>query len=293
MGQYGWTDLDSNDNAIGYDGNHWAGTLGGEYRFGNFALGAFVGYRNVDIDFPDALVGSEAEASGWHLGLTASYDVGSFYVRGIGSYSSLDGDSERDIAIGSIVGTAAGDPDVNVWSLYVEGGGRFDVSGSWLTPYVALDWTSMKLKSFTEEGITGANLDFDSQTEIQLSGVIGVKWTGNFGGIIPEAKLAYRHNFGDDLGVDTSFALAPAGSDFRKEEERDEGAILAGLSIAGTFGSNVSGRLGYLGQFGDEYKDHAVYGSLTLPSAHRRLRLRRLRRRRRHLRRRRPARTAR
>jgi hypothetical protein len=80
MGQYGWNDLDSNDNAIGYDGNHWAGTLGGEYRFGNFALGAFVGYRNVDMDFPDALVGSEAEGGGWHLGLTASYDVGSFYV---------------------------------------------------------------------------------------------------------------------------------------------------------------------------------------------------------------------
>ncbi|HEX8028052.1 MAG TPA: autotransporter domain-containing protein, partial [Vicinamibacterales bacterium] len=95
LGQYGWNNLDSNDNAIGYEGNHWAGTLGGEYRFGNFALGAFFGYRNVDIDYPDALVGSDAEANGWHIGLTASYDVGSFYVRGIGSYSSLDGDSER------------------------------------------------------------------------------------------------------------------------------------------------------------------------------------------------------
>ena len=76
LGQYGWADLDSNDNAIGLDGNHWAGTLGGEYRFDNFALGAFIGYRNVDIDFPDALVDSSIEASGWHLGLTASYDVG-------------------------------------------------------------------------------------------------------------------------------------------------------------------------------------------------------------------------
>ena len=129
-----------------------------------------------------------------------------FYIRGIGSYSSLDGDSDRDVSIGTIVGTIAGDPDVNVWSFYLEGGGRFDVSeDSWVTPYVALDYTSMKLKSFTEESVTGANLDFDSQTESQFSGILGVKWTGNFGGIIPEAKLAYRHNFGDDIGVDASF----------------------------------------------------------------------------------------
>ena len=150
MGQYGWNDLDSNSNAIGYDGNHWAGTVGGEYRFGNFALGAFVGYRNIDIDYPDALVGSKAEANGWHLGLTASYDVGSFYIRGIGSYSSLDGDSERDISIGTISDTLHGDPDINMWSIYAEGGARFDLGGSWITPYVAIDHTSMKLKGFTE-----------------------------------------------------------------------------------------------------------------------------------------------
>src|SRR4030095_14455360 len=116
-----------------------------------------------------------------------------------------------------------------------------------------MHWTSMKLKSFTEESATGANLDFDSQTEDQLSGVVGVKWTGNFGGIIPEAKGAYRHKLGDDHGGDARFAAAPSGSDFRKEEDRKSGAILAGLSLAGSFGSNISGRMGYLGQFNSDY----------------------------------------
>src|SRR5690606_35951 len=184
-------------------------------------------------------------------------------VRGIGSYSKLDGDMERDISIGTISDTLTGDPDINMWSLYGEAGARFDMGGSWITPYVAIDHTSMKLKSFTEVGASGAILDFANQTESQTSGVIDVKWTGNMGGIIPEAKIAYRHNFGDDLGVDTRFSLA-VGSDFRKEEERKEGSFLAGQSLAGAIGSNVTGRIGYLGQFSDEYKDHAIYGSLAL-----------------------------
>ena len=294
LGDYNWGKLDSNSNAIGYKANDWAGTIGGEYRMGHFTLGAFAGYRHLDVDFPDALVGSKIKGKGWQLGLTAAYDVGTWYVRGIGSYSSLDGNSERDISIGTISGSAVGDPDVNVWSFYGEGGYRFNVSEtSWVTPYLAVDYTSMKLKSFTESGGTGADLDFDSQTESQFSGVLGVKWTGNYNGIIPEAKVAYRYNFGGDIGVDASFADAPAGADFTKKEDRKSGSFMAGLSLAGALGSNVSGRIGYLGQFNSDYKDHAVYGSLTLafgapPSA-----AAAARRLRRLLRRRRPARTAR
>ena len=144
------------------------------------------------------------------------------------------------------------------------------------------------------DGGEGADLDFDRQTESQTSGIIGLKWAGNFGGIIPEAKLAYRHDFGGDIGVESRFAFAPAGSSFRKEEERKEGSIIAGLSLAGAINSDLYGRLGYQGRFNDEVKDHAIYGSLTyLFGAPRLRRLRRLRRRRRRLRQPRRARTVR
>jgi len=263
-GSYNSAELESNENFIGYDADSWSAMLGGDISLGNLKLGAFAGYRDIAVDFPDAIVGSKIDSDGWQLGLYGAYDVGSFYLRGIGSYSWLSAESERRFSIGSISGTASGEPDMNVWSFYGEAGGRFDLGGSWVTPYVAIDHTSMKLKSFTETGGLGANLAADSQTESQTSGLVGLKWAGNWGGITPEAKIAYRHDFRGDLGVGMRFAGAPAGSDFRKEEQFKEGSLVAGLSLAGAFGSNVTGRLGYQGRFNSGVKDHAVYGALTL-----------------------------
>ncbi len=88
---------------------------------------------------------------------------------------------------------------------------------SWLTPFAALDHTSLKLDGFEESGMGGANLRFDDQTESQTSGVLGLKWAGNFGGIIPEAKIAYRHDFGSDLGVRMVGAAARPGLSIESE----------------------------------------------------------------------------
>ena len=264
MGAFDHGKLDSNANAIGYKADNWSGQLGVDYLAGNFSVGIFGGYRDLTVDFPDALVGSRAKANGWNVGLDATYDVGNFYVRGIGSFSWLNGDSRRDFHIGTLSGSASGHPDVDVLSFYGEAGARFDLGSSWVTPYVALDYTDMHLKAFEETGGIGANLGFDSQHENQTSGVIGLKWTGNLGGIVPEAKVAYRYDFKRDLGVDAYFVDAPAGADFRKVEDYKRGSILAGLSLAGTMGSNVTGRIGYLGEFNSDYTNHAVYGSLAL-----------------------------
>ncbi len=94
--------------------------LGGDVQFGNLLLGGFLGYRDIDVAFADAIVGSEAEASGWQLGLTAAYDVGSFYIRGLGSRAKLDGDLERRFDIGTLAGESRADPALTVWSFYGE-----------------------------------------------------------------------------------------------------------------------------------------------------------------------------
>lgn len=267
LGTYNWGELDSTSNFIGYDAKNWAALLGVDYRFGNgLQLGVFGGYRNVDVDFD--IQSSSVDSDGFQLGLTGAYDVGDFYIRGVASYSSLNGDSERQILIGSgpglVSGTAVGEPDTRTWSFYGEAGARFDMGKSWLTPFVAIDHTAIKLRSFTETGVPGANLAADSQTNSQTSGLVGLKWAGNFGGIVPEAKIAYRHDFGSRFyGVDLRFADAPAGSNFRKAEPYDRGSIVAGLSLAGVISDRVTGRIGWQGRFNDEVQDHAVYGSLT------------------------------
>ena len=262
-GTYNNAEIDGSDDLVGHDASNRSAMIGGDYQIGNFKLGALAGYRDISVDFSDALAGSSIDAHGWQLGLYGAYDIGSFYVRSIGSYSGLRADSQRRISIGRVDATLEGQPDVNIWSLYGEAGARFEIGSSWLTPFVAVDHTSMKLKGFSEIGDPGAGLAIDSQTESQTSGLVGLKWAGTFGGITPEAKIAYRHDWGDDLGVDLRFADAPDGSDFRTTEAYKKGSAVAGLSLAGAFGANLTGRLGYQGSFNSEVTDHAVYGSLT------------------------------
>ena len=161
LGTYDHGKLDSNFNAIGYKSDNWSGTLGVDYLAGNFSVGAFAGYRDLTVDYPDSIVGSRISGNGWHVGLDASYDVGDFYGRVVGTYSWLNGDSRRDFDIGTLSGRSIGTPDVDLWAIYGEVGARLDLGGSWFTPFVAIDYTSMHLKSFAETGGIGANLAFE------------------------------------------------------------------------------------------------------------------------------------
>ena len=215
MGTYNWASHDTTDVFIGYDANSWSGTIGGDVVFGDGGkVGAFAGYRDVDVDndpFDLGLDGGNVQANGWQLGIYAAYDPGQFYIRGIGSYSMLNGDSERLIDIGNITGTASGDFDANVWSFYAEAGGRFDMGGSWLTPFVAIDHTSVKFEEFSETGVPGANLEIDGKSNKDTIGLVGLKWAGNFGGIIPEAKIAYRHDFDEDTHLEDAVRRCAGG----------------------------------------------------------------------------------
>jgi chemotaxis protein histidine kinase CheA len=59
----------------------------------------------------------------------------------------------------------SGDPDVSIWSFYGEVGGRFDLGSSWLTPFAAVDYSDVKLPSFTESGIPGSIYSVDLTVE--------------------------------------------------------------------------------------------------------------------------------
>ncbi len=263
-GGYNDAGLDADANAPGYDANTWFVLAGGDYAVGDFTFGGFGGYRDLELD--PAIPGSEAEAKGMQLGLYGRYDAGNFYALGIGSWSDLDGRSRRAIGIGSIAGEIVGDPDASIWSFYGEAGVRIAFGQSWLTPFAAVDHTNVELKSFTETGVPGANLDFDAQDTSRTSLIAGLGWSGNWGGIAPEVKVAYRHDFGDRVfHFDARFADAPAGSDFRIVSPRSgRGSILADLSLAGNLADNVTGRFGYKGRFGGGVEDHAVFGSLIV-----------------------------
>ncbi len=264
LGGYNDVSMDNDLNSPGYKSKNWFALLGADYTTGNFTFGGFGGYRSTKMEF-DQYAG-QIDAEGWQLGLHAAYDIGDFYARAIGSYSDLNGDSTRAMSIRTTAGTLLGKPDASIWSFYGEAGARFDFGSAWITPFAAVDYTDIKLKSFAETGVPGANLAFDEQKANQTSLLAGVKLAGKFGSIIPEAKVAYRHDFGDrTFSVIGSFADAPSGSEFRiLSPETKRGSVVAGFSLAAVFGEKVTGRIGYQGRLASEVKDHAIYGSLAI-----------------------------
>jgi outer membrane autotransporter protein len=183
-------------NGIGHssDGSH--ALLGVDYTVSNFTIGAFGGYRKVDSEFD--LYGGEINSDGFQIGLLAGYDVGDFYLRANGSHAKLNGDAVRNVGVLTTAGTTAGEPDFRVTSIYTEADGRFALGESWVTPFVRVEYTKVKMNGFTEAGVGGANLDFGSQSEGDTSFLAGVKWSGKLGIVVPEAKVAYRS---DDKGV--------------------------------------------------------------------------------------------
>jgi uncharacterized protein with beta-barrel porin domain len=256
--------VDGDANAPGSDAKQPFAVVGLDYVKGSATVGGYVGYRDLEVDFDRQ--NGRIEADGWLLGLRASYDTGDYYVRGVGSYAQLSGSSVRSISILSTAGTAAGKPDTGTLALYAEAGARFQVRGTWLTPFIALDYADTQLDGFTETGVPGANLAYSGQSVSQASLLAGLKWTGRMGPIIPEARIAYRSDLGDSaFDVTARFADAPAGSTFTVQSpSADRGSFLAGLSLTGAFTDRVTGKIGYAGRFGDGVDDQAVYGGMTI-----------------------------
>jgi uncharacterized protein with beta-barrel porin domain len=255
--------VQSDGNGIGHrsDGSH--ALLGVDYTVSNFTFGAFGGYRDVQSEFD--LYGGEVNSDGVQIGLVTGYDGGDFYLRANASYSKLNGDAIRSVGVLTTAGTIASEPDFRVTSFYAEAGGRLPVGQTWVTPFVGLEYTKIKMKGFTETGVGGANLVFDNQSENDTAFLAGVKWAGKLGIVVPEARVAYRHDDNAAFGTLQRFADAPGNALFSTvSPESDKDSVMAGLSLAALFNDKMTGRIGYQGRFGSDLRDNAFYGSLVI-----------------------------
>ena len=98
-------DLEAGDSRS----KRFTGLLGIDATVGNAAiLGIDGGY--VSNKLHDSQFGDSVKGDGWQLGAYAVYDPGSFFVKGVTTYSSMNGDATRHInftGLGSGTGFAA------------------------------------------------------------------------------------------------------------------------------------------------------------------------------------------
>jgi hypothetical protein len=226
----------------------------------------------VSNQFRDHQFGDSVKGNGWQVGGYAVWDPGSFFLKGMTTYSAMSGDSSRrvdwtDLAPGAtFAGRLNGSPDVRMWTLGLHGGARLQLGGgSVVTPYVDYDYVRSTMDGFTESGLEGANLTVESAKANRSFLTGGVKWATRIGGVVPQLNLGYRYRFGNERSDFRALFDGDQDCDFDiVSAAQKKGAFLAGLSVGGKLGP-VDLRIGYEGEFNGSSTSHSGNFRLVLP----------------------------
>jgi hypothetical protein len=267
---YQWRKVDGDDEAPGIKSKRMTGLIGVDGVIGGSAIvGASIGVVNNHIR--DRFFADEVQGDGYLFGAYAAFDPGAFFVKGVATYASFDGDAERHIDLtpfgGTLVGSTRGDPDVKMWTVGLHGGARFPMGAtSVITPYLNLDYVHAKMDAFIENTTTGAELHLDDNDANHSFFTGGVKWATQMGGVVPEVNLGYRHRFGNTRtniteAFNCQIDLCPF--DIVSSGEK-RGTFLAGLSIGGKIGW-ADLRIGYEGEFNGDVKSHSGNFRIVVP----------------------------
>ncbi len=209
------------DEPNGYDFDAQMFMFGADYRLrDNLFVGAAVSYEMADVKFAQ---GGGLDVGGWKGSIYGGYFSGeSFYLDAQASYGRSDYDSERriqyDYVGGSVDRTADGDTTGDQIALGI--GSGFDFNRGRLTfgPNVALSFIDVGVKSFSESGAGGLNLDIGHQQQQSLTLTTGAHlsyvFNTKFGVLIPNARVDYIHEFLDAPEFSTvRFSSDPLGND--------------------------------------------------------------------------------
>ena len=226
-----FTNVDSTDNAAGYDLQTGGLTLGVDYRISsNFAVGLTAGYAHTGADLAN---GGNLEVNGGKLGLYATAFTGGFYADAAvtGGFSGYD--SHRTALLGSANGSTNGG-DLNV---LVAAGYDWKMGGLSVGPTANFQYTYVGFSGFTESGSL-APLKFDNQNADSERTAFGMKasydWKVGHVIIRPEISVAWQHEYGDQAYSIVSSFASGAGNSFTVNSPqigRDSLLIGAGAAV--------------------------------------------------------------
>jgi hypothetical protein len=113
----------------------FTGLLGFDANVATSAIiGLDAGY--LSNHFKDHQFGDDMKGDGWTIGAYGVYDPGPWFLKGVTTYSSLNGDSTRHIDFAGLApgatfaATVHGNPDVKMWTFGLHGGARFNISAN-------------------------------------------------------------------------------------------------------------------------------------------------------------------
>ena len=233
-----WTTADGDAEATGYEQDSGGAAVGVDFAVNpNITIGAAGSWSSTDVSF-DTL-GDNAEIDTWQGGLYGSYGIGKSYVDATASYASHDVSAERLIDLPADDFIATSSYNATAWSVTGELGHIWRVGRVDVQPSVGLAYTSVSTDAFNE---TSASNDFDLLVQgsdaSSFASTLAVRASGQFlvgrTRVMPDLKLGWRHDFGDDRQAFTAaFEEDPVTFEIVSSKTQVDAAVVnAGVTAA-------------------------------------------------------------
>lgn len=258
--------VNADSNARGTEYTSWGSAFGAEWEHDkNFIWGLFGGYSQSSSEYQDSSVRDKGYTDVYQLGAYGGYENGLWDYSGSVSAAYMDFETKRPTALGTA------HADFDGYGLFADLKAAYDytqIEGWNLSPYGGLELGFIHHESYDENGAAGFNLAVDSDETINARGLIGLEVDKNFTyselNLTPKFGLGWSHEFGDqNSDASLSYTNAPTVK-FDSEgpkRDRDSLRLNATLTIddaAPNNQNNVSGFIGYSGDYTSGAQDHAA-----------------------------------
>lgn len=253
-------------NDLGY---RIAGVAGGaDYAINRaFTVGVALGYANTEAD----LVGANHESGRTDTVSGALYGMwnrGPWYADATLGYAHDSYKTERRMTFATIDRQAEADYDGREVFFDAEAGYRLTWQGFRVEPSIGLAYANSDQSRFTERGADSLNLNGDSRSIDSVRGSIGARVAHDVRlddglVLVPEARLRYQREFGDDQRtLDASFAGIAGGTFTTRGAEPGRDAALVGVGVTANLDPGLAFFVAYDGDIRANAAAHAVTGGL-------------------------------
>jgi outer membrane autotransporter protein len=194
------------------------GAMGFDYQVDPTRLvGVAVGGSESHFSVPDRT--TSGDVVGGHLGTYGVATWGALYAAGVASYSGFDNRTTRTITGVGPTETATGSFASDLVGARLEIGRTYTLPGVNITPFAALQGSTLWERGFTETSTTGGlpgilGLTYQSQTVSSLPTFLGIqldtRWAFANGTVwSPFVRAAWVHEFSPDRSITGSFVSVP------------------------------------------------------------------------------------
>lgn len=256
-------DQDAEGGVNGYGYSMHGATLGYDVRLSNlFTAGFSIGTAKNDVTADRDM--SDGNIDSTLLSVYGGYSNRTYYVTGVLSAGRNEYDTQRSIFGVATPVTSSHEGDIQALALSA---GYYAKLGDWsMVPYASIQYTRLKEEGFTETG-SGAGLNVAARTSDGLVSTVGARFSrvieGAAGGSwIPQASVAWLHDFSDEHVINASYVGAPESTFSINGQPIKRNGALLGTGVSYRTKSGFVSSLSYTGELRDDFSAHGFIGEL-------------------------------